>query len=278
MNSTLIKQRIRNITALRILVAPIVNFRRKKTLDEYSQSEDSKYIQGLKGICSGERCFIIGNGPSLKAEDLELLKDEKCFAFNRIYYMYPKTNWRPWVYMVIDHDGVVQIDKDKNFIVDGSYVFLNDKEISNKYKSQNAHWVFAYDKFRILAYQVRNFKVKEDVSKCFSLNCFSVSIDAFELAIFMGFKEIYLLGLDTEYPVSVDKHGKKIMNGNIYAHFTENKDEDKKLINYTEALIDCYQVCKEYADRQGIKVYNCTRGGKLEVFERKNLEDVINEK
>jgi hypothetical protein len=84
-----------------------------------------------------------------------------------------------------------------------------------------------------------------------------------------------LLGVDTDYPVSVDKRGKKIMNGKINAHFTENKDEDKDLINYTEALIDCYQVCKEYADSHNIKVYNCTRGGKLEVFERKNLEDVI---
>jgi hypothetical protein len=211
MNSTLIKQRIRNITALRILVAPIVNFRRKKALVEYSKSEDSKYIQGLKGICSGERCFIIGNGPSLKAEDLEMLKDEKCFAFNRIYYMYPKTSWRPWVYMVTDRDILAQIDKDENFVPEGKYNFFNGVKLSEKYRRQNSHRIFVYDKFRIIAYKAKNFKVKEDVSKCFSLNSFSVTIIAFEMASFMGFKEIYFLGVDTDSPVSVDKKGTKII-------------------------------------------------------------------
>jgi uncharacterized Rossmann fold enzyme len=33
-----------------------------------------KRLKALKDLHRGKRCFIIGNGPSLKAEDLEMLK------------------------------------------------------------------------------------------------------------------------------------------------------------------------------------------------------------
>ncbi len=36
-----------------------------------------------------------------------------------------------------------------------------------------------------------------------------------------------------------------------------------------------YRLLKKYADRHGIKIYNATRGGNLEVFPRVQLEDVL---
>ena len=50
----------------------------------------------------GQRCFIVGNGPSLNLEDLNKLKNEKTFAFNRIYYIFDKTEWRPSFYITED--------------------------------------------------------------------------------------------------------------------------------------------------------------------------------
>src|SRR5512139_2649265 len=40
-------------------------------------------------IHRGERCFIIGNGPSLNDTDLSKLKDEFTFGMNRIYLLFP---------------------------------------------------------------------------------------------------------------------------------------------------------------------------------------------
>ena len=39
----------------------------------------------------GKRCFIIGNGPSLKLEDLNRLKNEITIASNKIYLIFNKT-------------------------------------------------------------------------------------------------------------------------------------------------------------------------------------------
>ena len=60
-------------------------------------------IMELKGSHKGERCFIIGTGPSLTVEDLNLLKNETTFATNRIYEVFDKTDWRPTYYVNQDH-------------------------------------------------------------------------------------------------------------------------------------------------------------------------------
>ena len=36
-----------------------------------------------------------------------------------------------------------------------------------------------------------------------------------------------------------------------------------------------YEVAKENAEKKGIKIYNATRGGKLEVFERVDFDSLF---
>ena len=59
-------------------------------------------ISDMKDSHKGERCFIIGNGPSLSADDLDKLIDEDCFGVNEIHKIFPKTNWRPKYYLIMD--------------------------------------------------------------------------------------------------------------------------------------------------------------------------------
>lgn len=63
---------------LRILCFPFVNLIRYSRLITYPLTKDSREIKKMKNTHTGERCFIIGNGPSLRAEDLELLRNEYC--------------------------------------------------------------------------------------------------------------------------------------------------------------------------------------------------------
>lgn len=77
-------------TILHPLVVSIREFKDKSKQRVYCNSEFSQRIEKLKNINQGKRCFIIGNGPSLKIEDLNALVDEDCFACNRIYGLYFK--------------------------------------------------------------------------------------------------------------------------------------------------------------------------------------------
>ncbi len=55
----------------------------------------------------GQRCFIIGNGPSLKQTDLTKLKDEFTFGMNRIYLLFPELGFNT-TYFVSINDLVIE--------------------------------------------------------------------------------------------------------------------------------------------------------------------------
>ena len=95
-----------------------------------------------------------------------------------------------------------------------------------------------------------------------------------ELAIYMGFKEIYLLGLDHNFGIEVDMRGNKIINNDVVPHFKEQQDRAVYPSN-KEALTKSYETFKKYGELHGIKIMNATRGGKLEVFERIDLEKLL---
>ncbi len=65
-------------------------------------------IQKYKNFYDGQRCFIIGNGPSLTIKDLEKLKafGEISIASNSIYNLFPSTDWRPTIYTVHDFQEI----------------------------------------------------------------------------------------------------------------------------------------------------------------------------
>ena len=74
------------------------------TLEHYHWSESCNKIKNSKNSHLNRRCFIIGNGPSLTANDLDKLSEnsEITFAFNRIYHIFEQTSWRPTYYMSQD--------------------------------------------------------------------------------------------------------------------------------------------------------------------------------
>jgi len=58
----------------------------------------------LRNVFKSRRCFIIGNGPSLRISDLDRIKEnnELTIASNKIYLAFDETKWRPTIYTVAD--------------------------------------------------------------------------------------------------------------------------------------------------------------------------------
>jgi len=50
-----------------------------------------------------DRCFVIGNGPSLNQTDLSLLAGETTFAVNGFFLKSGELGWKPTFYVVEDH-------------------------------------------------------------------------------------------------------------------------------------------------------------------------------
>ena len=80
----------------------------------------------------------------------------------------------------------------------------------------------------------------------------------------MGIKEIYFLGVDA---TGINGEDEK------YEHFYS----ETKLTSQCKAkqVILAYETAKKYAENHGIKIYNATRGGELEIFDRVNFDTMF---
>ena len=265
--------RIRENNYIRILCIPIIQIRRYFGMKKYKTGNDAKYLRSLKNKYKGERCFIIGNGPSLNEHDLEMISNEKSIAFNYIFNIYQNTSWRPYIYMAAD-TVVLESLRDKDFTEIGAEIVLvASRSIAKKWRERcNIHQMYMYGKNTINKEKLVMKEVSKEIADYFTINQ-SVSCNAMELAFYMGFKEIFLLGFDHSFRIEVDMNGKRKVDKNIRSHFEGYGNIDA--VSRKDALTRCYQTCKAYADKHNIRVINVTRGGKLEVFERKRLEDVL---
>jgi hypothetical protein len=257
---------------MKVFALLIMRIQRKR----YKRSQDSAYIKTLHNKYKGERCFIIGNGPSLTVNDLDMLKNEVTIASNKIYDIFPYTVWRPNIYMCADKAMLTEIRITKpnlDGLSDTIMLCGNKKLVDRLRKKFNIHEIIMYGKYPIRRNKLVMDSVSEDVSEFFTVSQ-SVTCNMLELAFYLGIKEIYLLGVDHNFGIEIDMNGNTHVDKCVQHHFSQQTDKTS-YPTPKEALTKCYEMISKYAEDNGIKIYNATRGGKLEVFERKKLEDVL---
>lgn len=238
----------------------------------YELTKAGRNLAKFKDIHKGERCFIIGNGPSLRAGDLTLLQNqgEITFGFNRIYNIFDQTPWRPTYY----------ISQDEKMLI-GSVAEVNAHEMGVKFIPAQMRWwhnIPIHDavEFNIIDQQVEDpmvFGFSGDFAKGIYHSSTCVYTAA-QIAAYMGFSEIYLIGIDHHFRVSMNNQGQIVVDHNAKDYFSDkyNADKDKLYIPNTEKSTLTYVAMKEHCEKLGVQVCNATRGGKLEVFQRVDFD------
>ena len=236
----------------------------------------SQKIETFKNIHNGKRCFIIGNGPSLQSSDLDKLKDEITFGSNYIFKIFDKTEWRPTYYSCTDGNVLQKIIQEDEFwnIEAKAYFFQYATTYLFKEKVFENSFYFWLEEKESIGKRLPKFSrnIEKEV-----FNSWTVTYILMQLAVYMGFKEIYLLGIDNNYSVEVNNKGQMKNNENAQDSFIKGKSY-KDLGGATpnvERMNMGYQSAKKFADKHGIKIYNATRGGKLEFFDRVNFDDLF---
>lgn len=264
-----IKQMVRK---RRIIMIPM-NALRLARLIVFQFTADHRRLKGLKNIHKGERCYIVGNGPSLTIEDLNRLEGQICFAFNRIYEVFPKTNWRPTYYMVLDNNAMANTAQH----LDEINVKLRILNIMGKLRGikpdERTVFFCSYGWYSPREFKFRKKYISKNISRRFSLNN-SVTCDAIEAAIYMGFREIILLGIDHNYSKYIDRFGRGHCDSQVQDyHLTSNHDYVSFI--HKDALESSYQCYKNYCDTHDIRIVNATRNGKLNIFTCQSLDELI---
>lgn len=248
---------------VRLIAYPYCTWKRKRQTRLYAESYLSQQMKQWENAYKGKRCFIVGNGPSLKIDDLKAIEHEITFASNRIYHLYDKTSWRPDFYVAFEPqfckenaDMISRIDV-KNAR------FLNVLAWDKMRESSNTYWMNCTMKYSLRKQSTKNIEFSHDISLLVN-DAYSVTFTMLQIAIYMGFKEIYLLGID-HYDKSVDFSSR---------HFYKSEKNEYQTPTFLEGIEYGYELAKKVAEQRGIKIFNTTKGGKLEVFPRVDFEKI----
>lgn len=255
-----------------------------------------KLNKEFENIHKGKRCFVIGNGPSLKEQDLSLLENEYVFTVNQIVrnpdFKKIKTNYHFWadpVFFDLSPDKpedleLLEVFKGVNtednkpicFLPTYAYDFVKkfilDKELNIRYYKVVYKFHDGYNK-RI------NFTK-------FIPGFYTVVQYAIAMAIYMGFSKIYLLGCDTTGIITTINTALKTSNIDTYAYdITEN--ERKRLENQLKVydmeecfngwskILHLYKTLNDYCKKRNIKLINCSSKTIIDSIVREKYEDVI---
>ena len=266
---------LRENKLFRCMVFPVMNSIRYGKKIFFRFTKDAEKIGGLKDSHAGERCFIIGNGPSLTAKDLDRLCGEFCFAANGIYRIFDQTKWRPQVYLCVDRFMLNDISGTIGALRLPLLLLLWE---GKKYKleRENRHIVYInnYCPFFMDRNQYKDgIQVSPDVSKYFTAGG-TVTFNSIQLAFYMGFTEIYLLGVDHRYSRVCLETGEMIENPDVADYFDHTPAAAYTIQNVATTTA-AYRAADEYARAHNIVIRNLTRGGALEVFVRGNFDEIV---
>lgn len=227
-------------------------------------------LRELKGAFKGQRCFVMGNGPSLNHQNLQQLRNEFTIGANYIYMNKEKMGFSPTLisfanYLVIQQrlDEILALDDSIKVL---PYYLFDDFGAPNDTLIIN------------MQHQTPEFSLD---ATCYTSTQSTVTYVNLQLAYYLGFDEVCLIGCDNRY-IQPDR-GKE---GTVLTqeeddpnHFTpayfkglkwQKGDMDRMEQLYARAG-------QAFSDR-GSKVIDCTYNGALTVFEKGDLDTVVRRK
>ena len=234
-------------------------------------------VRQFHNAYKGKRCFVIGNGPSLRIDDLDTLNmnGEITFACNKIFLLFDNTDWRPDFYCISDvrvfecnPEEVLRLDAPVKIFTSTVLESRSFDRVHMTGKSYGVHYTM-----ELCADNAPRFS--SDISVQTFMGC-TVSYDlVLQAAAYMGFEEIYLLGVDKTMTQS-DKLGDVM-------HFCSNYFTDEEIECYANTNTQlspneielAYKRAEAYSRKNGFRIYNASRGGKLEIFERLDFDSLF---
>jgi hypothetical protein len=219
-------------------------------------------LERLRNSFSGNRCFIMGNGPSLLNCDLTLLKNEVTIASNAQYLIWDQMGFVPTFLSV--EDRLVAEDRRHE---------LNAIRTTTKLFPIDLSQFLGYDSNTIYLNFIRDYKPFPQFSDDFAKRVYwggTVSMLNLQLAYFLGCNPIYLIGFDHSYKVPSKIKGCVITS--------EHDDENHIHPDYfgkgyrwhdpnVARMEQAYQE-RRFLESRNVTVINATVGGQLEVFKR----------
>jgi hypothetical protein len=230
----------------------------KRLLWQFSISalKSRSMFRNMKDKHHGERCFIIGNGPSLKQTDLSLLNHEYTFGMNRIYLLFEQLGFRTTYFVSVNDYVIEQCANDISKLTMPKFINWSARQ----YLKSQENVIFLRRSENELSFSI-------DPSKYIYVGA-TVTYVAMQIAYYMGFKEIILIGVDHSFETKGEPGKLVTSTGGDPNHFSPNYFG----LGFRWQLPDlersemAYSLAKEQYEKDGRIILDATVNGKLTVF------------
>ncbi len=150
-------------------------------------------LEKLHNCHQGERCVIIGNGPSLKQTDLSKLRGTFTFGMNRFYMAFPDLGFPTSVLLTVNDLVIEQCASDLRQLSIPTFVSWRSRNKINP--APNLHYLYT-------SYILPRFN--GDATGRLWEGA-TVTFVAMQLAYFMGFKQVILIGVDHNFTLRASR-------------------------------------------------------------------------
>lgn len=227
-------------------------------------------MQALRGAYSGQRCFIIGNGPSLRDTDLRALSGEVTIGSNGLYLLFDSMGYAPTYFTV--EDRLVAESRGNEIAKVRGTTKIVPRDLCDCVPPDDQ--TINID-FRRVCHRVGGFSRRLDRVAYWGGTVTYLNL---QLACHIGCTEAYLVGVDHNY--SPELTTRPVIDGveRSRDHFAEDYLRGQRAhAPNIERMEAAYRAARAGANRYGMRICNATLGGKLEVFPRVNYDDVVKE-
>jgi len=234
----------------------------------------------------GESCFILGNSPSLKDYKLENLSGMKVFSVSRGYLEKNFNTYQPLFHCIANltytnitngftKEKAINWFKEIDFKINNAEVILDLKEYNlvvknNLFPKRNLIWMKTG----------QTFSNKLDITKTIP-GQMTVIQNAIIAAAYMGFKKVYLLGVDLDFYET--KSYKHFYDSSNLSHQDPSlkPGSDKyaysraKILAEASELMYSFERLKDNLKDLNVDIYNCSKSSKLDMFGYIDFEKVL---
>jgi len=218
-----------------------------------------KRIQSFRNKYVGQRCFVIGNGPSLQKMDLTPLKNEVSFGLNRIFLLFDLLGFQTTYYVAVNHLVIEQ---------------SAEEIISNVQNPKFIDWEAR--KYLKFTQNMMFLKSYHDIPRFYTditrgiWQGMTVTFVALQIAYYMGFDQVILIGVDHSFNTKGKPHEVVITEDDDIDHFNPNyfgKGFRWQLPDLEGSEL-AYRMAKSQYEKMGREILDATLGGKLQVFKK----------
>jgi hypothetical protein len=210
----------------------------------------------LKDRHRGQRCFIIGNGPSLKQTDLTRLRNEYTFGVNRIYLMFPELGFTTSYFLSVNSLVIEQCAEDIRALPIPKFLSWRSRHLIRP----TADTIFLHTTYTgpRFATDARG-RIWEGAT---------VTNVALQLAYHMGFEQAILIGVDHSFSTQGKPNTTVVSQGDDPDHF--HAGYFGKGFRWQLPDLDTsergYHMARHAYEAAGRQVLDATIGGKLTIF------------